>query len=166
MFKFLFREKVPVSKIQSCSLLDIINETDDFFKKLIEEFSFPLFDEILILRKLNYGYEFVHHKEYSARALADIRWKDRVIDNIDIFLGRIPKKQALADGEGVFTWNQESAPFDLIVRAWEFYIVLNDSTDSLRILTKKHTFDEIKLVQFLKQFAENFNQKHEISSIS
>lgn len=54
---------------------------------------------MLILRKLPYGYEFVHHKEYGKAALADKNWKDRVIGNIDFFLNRIMKKNALADGE-------------------------------------------------------------------
>jgi hypothetical protein len=100
MLNFLFRKKQPpVSIIQACSLVDIIKETDDFFKELECEFSYLLFDEMLVLRRLPTGYEFVHHKEYGQNALADRVWKDRVIGNIDFFLSRIMKKNALADGE-------------------------------------------------------------------
>ena len=38
-------------------------------------------------------------REYGKAALADKNWKDRVIGNIDFFLNRIMKKNALADGE-------------------------------------------------------------------
>lgn len=99
MFEFLFKKKQPVPIIQMHSLMDLSKETDTFFRELSEEFSFLLFDEILVLRKLPSGYEFVHHQEYGKNALADKNWKDRVIDNIDFFLNRIMKKNALADGE-------------------------------------------------------------------
>ena len=85
--------------IQSSSLIDFVKETDEFFQKLSDEFSYLLFDEILILRKIQNGYEFVHHREYGKNALADKKWQDRVIGNIDFFLSRIMKKNALADGE-------------------------------------------------------------------
>lgn len=85
--------------IMSCSIINYSYETEFFFKGLEKEFAFLLFDEILVLRKLADGYEFVHHYEYGKDALADKDWKERVIGNIDFFLNRIMKKNALADGE-------------------------------------------------------------------
>ena len=99
MFGSLFRKKQPLPIIQSCSLIDFSEETDIFFRELMEECSFLLFDEMLILKKLSSGYELVHHGEYGKDAIADRIWKDRVIGNIDVFLNRIMKKNALADGE-------------------------------------------------------------------
>lgn len=64
MFGFLFRKKQTVSTLQLCSLIDFSRETTIFFEELSKEFSFLLFDEILILRKLHTGYELVHHQEY------------------------------------------------------------------------------------------------------
>lgn len=64
MFGFLFRKKQSLSTVGSCLLIDFPKETDAFFKSLTEEFSFLLFDEILILRKLRSGYELVYHREY------------------------------------------------------------------------------------------------------
>lgn len=64
MFGFLFRKKQPISIVQSSSLVDFSKETDNFFRSLAGEFSFLLFDEILILHKLPFGYELVHHGEY------------------------------------------------------------------------------------------------------
>lgn len=97
MFGFLFKKKQPAPIIRSSSLLDFSRETNAFFADLTQEFSFLLFDEILILRKLSSGYELVHHQEYGKDALADVEWRDRVIGNIDFFLNRIMKKNALAD---------------------------------------------------------------------
>ncbi|MDD5377136.1 MAG: hypothetical protein PHH16_03395 [Candidatus Gracilibacteria bacterium] len=159
MFGFLFGKKQPAPIIQAHSLMDFSKETDIFFRELSEEFSFLLFDEILILRKLRSGYEFVHHQEYGKKALADRVWKDRVIGNIDFFLNRIMKKNALADGEGVFTWNQEGALFDVMVREGDYYIALNNSSESLKSLMQKHPFDEEKLIEFLGKFADHFNNK-------
>jgi hypothetical protein len=156
MLDFLFK-KQTLSTIQSCSLIDIRKETDNFFLELTMEFSYLLFDEMLILRKLSSGYEFVHHKEYWKKALADKIWRERVIENIDVFLNRIMKKNALADGEWVFTWNQDGALFDVMVREWDYYIALNNSTESLKSLMKNHPFDETKLIHFLAKFATHFN---------
>ena len=99
MFGSLFRKKTISSTIQSCSLLNLSLQTKHFFSELTEEFSFLLFDEILILRKLDTGYELIHHQEYGKNALADAKWKERVIENIDFFLNRIMKRNALGDGE-------------------------------------------------------------------
>jgi hypothetical protein len=41
----------------------------------------------------------VHHQEYSKEAQSDKTWRDRVIGNIDLFLNRIVKQNALSDGE-------------------------------------------------------------------
>lgn len=99
MFSFLFKKKQPPSTIVCCSIINFSDETEFFFQGLEKEFAFLLFDEILVLRKLADGYEFVHHYEYGKDALADKDWKERVIGNIDFFLNRIMKKNALADGE-------------------------------------------------------------------
>lgn len=161
MFGFLFRKKQSLSVIRSCPLVDFPKETDSFFKELTEEFSFLLFDEILILRKLHSGYELIYHREYWKNAIADKNWRDRVIGNIDFFLNRIMKKNALADGEWVFTWNQDGALFDVMVREWDYYIALNNSTESLGSLMQKYPFDETKLIHFLGKFASHFNNNIE-----
>ena len=157
MFEFLFKKKYPSSPIQSCSLIDLSTETSNFFQELTEEFSFLLFDEILILRKLPWWYELVHHQEYSKQAQADKNWRDRVIGNIDLFLSRIIKKNALSDGEWVFTWDQYGALFDVMVREGDYYIVLNNSGESLSDLMKNHPFNESKLIRFLAKFARRFS---------
>lgn len=159
MFGFLSRKSKSLPAIQSTSLLNFQVETEHFFIDLSKEFSFLLFDEILILRKLSCGYEFVHHAEYGRSAISDKEWRNRVIGNIDFFLNRIMKKNALADGEWVFTWNQEGALFDVMVREWDYYIMLNNSTESLKSLMKHHPFDETKLIHFLGNFAKHFNNK-------
>lgn len=159
MFPSLFKKKPFTPTIQACSLRDFSLEANSFFWELSEEFSFLLFDEILILRKLHTGYELVYHKEYGENALADRNWKERVIDNIDIFLSRIMKKNALTDGEWVFTWHQEGALFDVMVREGDYYIILNNSSESLGNLMKNHPFDEAKLIRFLGKFSCHFTHK-------
>lgn len=64
MFGSFFKKKEVLATIQSSSLLNISSETKEFFEALAREFSFLLFDEVLILRKLDVGYEMVHHQEY------------------------------------------------------------------------------------------------------
>ena len=159
MFEFLFRKKQAVSNNQPPSLTDFSEETTAFFEELTDEFSFLLFDEMLILHKTRSGYELVYHMEYGKKALADKNWRDRVIGNIDFFLKRIMKKNALADGEGVFTWNQDGALFDVMVREGNYYIALNNSTESLKSLMRKHPFDETKLIHFLGKFTTCFSKK-------
>lgn len=99
MFQFLFKKKSNTVTIQSSPVMDFSKEIHVFFEDLSQEFSFLLFDEILILRKLPTGYELVHHQEYGKNALVDENWRNRVIENIDFFLNRIMKRNALADGE-------------------------------------------------------------------
>lgn len=53
MFGFpLFQKKQPAPIIRASSLLDFSQETEIFFTELTKQFSFLLFDEILVLRKL------------------------------------------------------------------------------------------------------------------
>ena len=159
MFQFLFKKKSDTSTPWSPSLVDFSQEICVFFDDLSKEFSFLLFDEILILQKLPTGYELVHHQEHGKNALIDENWRNRVIENIDFFLNRIMKKNALMDGEGVFTWNQDWALFDVMVREGDYYIAFNNSTESLKTLMQKHPFDETKLIRFLGKFANHFNSK-------
>lgn len=46
-----------------------------------------------------------------------------------------------------------------MVREGDYYIALNNSTESLKSLMKNHPFDETKLIHFLSKFAEHFNNK-------
>jgi hypothetical protein len=52
MLGFLFKKKTPPSVIQSCALRNFSIETSAFFQELTDEFSFLLFDEMLILKKI------------------------------------------------------------------------------------------------------------------
>lgn len=46
-----------------------------------------------------------------------------------------------------------------MVREGDYYIALNNSTESLGTLMQKHPFDETKLIRFLGKFASHFSNK-------
>lgn len=156
-FRALFRRNTDI--VECCSLKDYSPVTQKFFETLEHDFLFLLFDEVLVLKKLRSGYEIVHHQEYGKRH-GKKGWKDRLIANLDFFLDRIMKSNALADGEGVFTWNQEGALFDVMIREGNYYIAFNNSTESINSLQQKHPFNEEKLIRFLSVFAKSFNIEH------